>query len=273
MHAWLGAASGVLLVGLAAASWRRGFRRFRAQVRSALARTPDIAWVRDTPWGMVCRVWGYELGVDLLDAYQDACRRRADPAEVAAELARALRARVPAPTPPPLALVADRLLPLLRRQDRLPPADDYPPAVRLVRRRLDEEVAVIYVVEGLHQVTYVTAGMVGAWGIGPERLHELACANLRERTRRILDEIGGPRAQYIALDGYDAARMLVADLLAPGDADDLLVAVPCEHACLLAPSRDQDALARQAAELFARGPAPLTARLYRYGPAGPVPVT
>ncbi len=268
MHGWL-VAAGVLAAAAGAVGW--DFGRFRAGVRSALSATADIAWRRNTASGMVCGVWGYDLEVDLRPAYLDALCGRVDPASVAADLARALRGRVPPPAAPPFELVRDRLLPLLRRQDRLPPPDGYRPPVRLLRRRLDDEVAVIYVVEGLHHLTYVTEGMAHAWGVGLDGLHALACCNLRARTRHLLQEIGGPRADYVALDGYDAARLLVGEMLVPAGVDDPLLAVPHEHACLIGPSRQRDALARAARDLFARGHAPLTCRLYRPGPAGPVP--
>ncbi|MDQ7819482.1 MAG: hypothetical protein QN173_00515 [Armatimonadota bacterium] len=271
MDGWLAGAAGTLLAAAAATAAWRGWERFRAEVRSALDQTPDIACRRQTHRGMICSVWGYELEVDLQVAYLDACLRRLPAARVADALARALRRRIPPVAPPPWALVAGRLFPLLRRQDRLPPSDDYPPETRLARRSVDAEVAVIYVIEGYHQVTYVTEGMVRAWGMGLDGLHARACDNLRERTRHILREIGGPRTDYVALDGYDAARLLVGDLLVPAGMDDPLLAVPHEHACLLAPARQRDALAAQAAALFARAAAPLTRRLYRLGPAGPLP--
>src|SRR5256712_10175407 len=113
---------------------------------------------------------------------------------------------------------------------------------------------------------------LGAGGVGGEghmRVEGLRQGGGRPRgppPRHILDEIGGPRAEYVSLDGFDAARLLVADLLVPAGVVDPLLAIPHEHACLIAPTADRHHIARRAQRMFETARVPLTPRLYRPSP-------
>ena len=249
-----------------------GFLAFRTRVRASLQATPDIRWQRWTRRGLAVSVWGYALELDLIPTYLHLRLRRPPEPTLLSELADALRRRVPAASAAPLLLVRDRILPVLKRPGGLPPVQGYLPQNALARRPLDERITVAYVVEGQFRMTYITAGMLGVWNLNGGGLHRLALENLRARTRHLLEEIGGPRREYIALDGYDAARLLVGDLLVPPDVTDAMFAIPHEHACLVAPSAEQAAL-RAAAEKAHRGASrPLTAALYRWTEKGPRPI-
>ncbi len=255
---------------------RQGFARFRQRVRAYLTRTSDIQWVRDTPPGLVCAVLGYDLEIDLLNTYATRWRRRLDEAALLDELAAALRRQVPPITPPPLALVRDRVLPLLKRTAALPPLEGYVRENRVIRRPLDDEISIAYVIEGQHRITMVTEGMPRAWQITLGALHHLALENLRARTRHILSEIGGPRADYVSLDGFDAARLLVADLIVPAAVVNPILAIPHEHACLIRPAAERHHLAATAEAMFRSAHTPLTPQLYLVtadGPARLEPVT
>src|SRR5205807_1416106 len=184
---------------------------------------------------------------------------------------RALRRQVPAVTPPPFPLVRDRIFPLLKRTAALPPEAGYVRGNRIVRRPLDDQISVAYVIEGQHRMTLVTDAMPESWQVTTDHLHRLAVDNLQTRTRHILDEIAGSRTEYVSLDGFDAARLLVAGLIIPPGMADPLLAIPHEHACLIAPATEIDRLAAKADELFTSAQSPLTPRLYRVGPDGPVP--
>lgn len=261
------------LGALAVAAWsvRRGYLQFRERLRAYLRRCPDIEWRRTTPAGVVCAVSGYPLEVDLLTTYLYRRRRRVDEEGLFAELVAALRTHVPPVAAPPFSLVQDRILPLLKRTADVTPAEGYRVENRLLRQPFDDAVSTVFVIAGLFQVTYVTEGMARAWGVDREALYDLALANLRARTLHILEEIGGPREEYVALDGYDAARLLVADLIVPAHIREPVVAIPHEHACLIARSEDAPALARRAAAEYRASQAPLTPRLYRLSGAGPLP--
>lgn len=265
-------AAALVVALLAAVLMRTAFGRFRRRLRDYLTRTGDIEWRRDTAAGGVCAVLGYELELDLLGTFAYRWRRAADESKLFADLAAVLRGKVPPVSPPPFPLVRDRIFPLLKRASSLPAAEGYAFANRIVRRPLNEDVYVAYVIEGQHRFTYVTEGMPAAWGVGGEALDGVALSNLRTRTRLILEEIGGPRTEYLSLDGFDAARALVADLIIPAGVDQPLLAIPHEHACLIAGAADRVRLAAQAQEMFEAATVPLTPRLYRATPDGLVPL-
>jgi hypothetical protein len=250
----------------------RGFIRFRRRVRVYLEHSGDIAWRQDTRLGAIWAVLGYDLDVDLLATYVYHLRRRGDESVLLADLAAALRARVPAVAMPPFPLVRDRILPLLKQTYSLPPIDGYVRENRILRRRLDDGISIVYAIEGQHRITLVTDGMPTAWEIDVEELHDLAVQNLRARTRHLLDEIGGPSAAYVDLDGFDAARLLVADLIVPAAITHPVFAIPHEHACLIAEATARGALAAEAEALFRISRSPLTTRLYRLGSPGDLPV-
>ncbi len=80
-------------------------------------------------------------------------------------------------------------------------------------RPLTPDVAVTYVVAGRDQRTVVTSGMIEAWNVGVDVLHDRSVENLRKQTMHLLVELGGPRTRYEHIDGYDATRILAADPL------------------------------------------------------------
>jgi hypothetical protein len=184
-------------------------------------------------------------------------------------VADALRGRVPPAAIPPRPRVKDRNLPVLKGLRALPPERGYLAENVLLRRALDREVSIAYVIEGQFRMTYVTAGMLRGWQMEEDALHSLAEDNLRQRTRHLLDEIGGPRREYLALDGYDAARLLVADLLVPPGLRDAIFAIPHEHACLLAPADERAALREAAEAAYRAADLPLTSALYRWAGTRP----
>lgn len=253
----------IAAVIVAAIAVFRGFVRFRSRARAHLGRSADIAWRRDTPSGAVYAVLGYDVDVDLLTTYVYHLRHRDDESVLLADLAAALRGRVPPMSIPPELLVTDRILPLLRRTSALPPSAGYRPENRLVRSVLDEEVSIAYIIEGQHRYTFVTEGMQTAWGMDRSALHARALANLRAHTAHLLHELGGPQAEYVSLDGLDATRALVAELIIPGDIAQPVLAIPHEHACLIADMSRRTQLAAQAAAMFQGAQVPLSPRLYR----------
>ena len=262
----------VAAVVVAAIATHRGFVRFRGRVRDYLEHSADIAWQRDTPSGAIYAVLGYDLDVDLLTTYVYHVRRRDDETVLLADLAAALRGRLPPVSVPPALLVRDRILPLLRRTSALPPSTGYRPENRLVRSELDDEVSIVYIIEGQHRYTFVTDGMRTAWGMERSALHDRALANLRAHTAHILEELGGPQAEYVSLDGLDATRALVADLIVPGGIAHPVLAIPHEHACLIADVSSRVRLAAQAQVMFQAAVVPLSPRLYRLTSEGLRPV-
>ena len=258
----------VAAVVVAATAAHRGFVRFRGRARNYLEHSADITWRRDTSSGAIYAVLGYDVGVDLMTTYVYYLRRRDDESVLFAELAAALRGHLPPVSVPPALLVRDRILPLLRRTSALPPLTGYRPQNRLVRSELDDEVSIVYIIEGQHRYTFVTEGMRTAWGMERSALHDRALTNLRAHTAHILEELGGPQAEYVSVDGLDATRALVADLIIPGGIAQPVLAIPDEHACLIADRSSRARLAARALAMFQEAQFPLSPRLYRITPEG-----
>jgi hypothetical protein len=101
------------------------------------------------------------------------------------------------------------------------------------------------------------------WEMQRSALHDRALANLRAHTVHLLEELGGPQAEYVSLDGLDATRALVADLIIPGGIAQPVLAIPHEHACLIADVSNRVRLAARAAAMFQGAQVPLSPRLWR----------
>lgn len=258
-------AAAVLVAAVAAFLVR--FSRFRDAVRTAFESTPDIRVTAYTPTGMAVTVAGYPLTVDFLRL--SLSRATSAPAALAI-LANGLRRSIPPMSIPPLGLVRDRILPMLKRDDTLPPVTGYVVENRVLRMPFDGDVIIAYVIEGQFRVTYVTEGMQHAWGLVPDALHGLALANLRGKTEHLLGEIGGPREDYVALDGFDATRLLVADLLIPPGIADPVLAIPHEHALLIRSRSASAALTEEVTRTSTNSSLPLSDHLYRWSSSGPV---
>jgi hypothetical protein len=222
---------GGLTAGLviAAAWWQRKLARLRRDFTDFIRdEAPEMTIRGATPTGISVEILGVGVDVDLASL---ARRRRPGRSDTQwfAEVADGLRARAPRPGLPPLALVQDRIMPLLRpaRYARL--FDRYGPAQKLAWREVDAEVACTYVVTGMHQVTSVTVAARDAWGMTAQALHAQAVANLRAQTAHVLSELDGPRRVYEHIDVFDATRLLVAEMLVPRDVQDAVFAIPEGH--------------------------------------------
>lgn len=253
-------------VALAAVAYRRvtGTRaRLLAYLREA---APEVVVTRLTPLGFVAHVLGVPVEVDVASLL----RRRPRGPEAArfAQILADVRSRLPVPAPPPLSLVQDRIMPLLRPQADADLFVHYPAPVHLVARPLVEGVVVTYVIGGTDTYTAITRGVLEAWGLSVEALHALAIENLRRHTQHVLAEIGGPRTRYEHLDRYDATRVLVADLVTPADIPDAVLAIPEETVLLVAPVAQARALATEAAALHAASSRPLTPTVFRLASGG-----
>lgn len=256
----------LLAVTLTAALILGSYRRFGAARKRLVAhirrRAPEITIRHPTDVGFVADVLGAEVAVDVASLLGS---KRAGGSEEAwfDQIIDGLRARVPEPKPAPFALVIDRVLPLLKPMAYVEIFEQYRPALRLAWSPFAHEIAVTYVITATDRRTTITAGMVTAWSTTVQALHTLAVDNLRKQTRHILAEIDGARAQYEHLDGFDATRILVADLILPGGIIDPMIAIPEESVLLIAPASAQDELAVEAAARHASSARPVSPRLFR----------
>jgi hypothetical protein len=262
-------AAAALLASAVALSYRR-FADARAEVLAYLkGAAPEISIEALTDTGFRARVLGAEIDVDLATLLRQRVRGTPDRPWLDQVLA-GIRARVPSPAAPPFALVRDRIVPQVKPASYVALFEHYPEPQRLVWRPLAPGIAVTYVIAGVHQTTAVTRLALAAWATTPDDLHTLAIANLRAQTRHLLEELGGPRARYEHLDGFDATRILTADLVVPGELGDPLLAIPEESVLLIGPASARESLQAEAAARCAAAARPLSARLFRFGPDGPV---
>jgi hypothetical protein len=252
--------------------WYRRFVRLRSGFVAHIEReAPEMTVRGTTATGVRVEILGVGADIDLASL----ARRRPkglSNAQWFAHVADELRAQAPRPNIPPLALVQDRILPMLRPTGYARLFDHYRPAQRMAWRSVDAHVAVTYVVTGMHQVTAVTEAAREAWALTGQALHDLAVTNLRAETAHVLAELNGPRRVYEHIDAFDATRLLVADMLVPDDVGDPVFAIPEETVLALAPRVEQARLAGEAVSRHAAATRPLSPMLYRFSPNGPVPV-
>lgn len=113
--------------------------------------------------------------------------------------------------------VVDRILPLLKPRDYLKVTEGTK-APDLVHRPYLAGLVTTYVIDMQHSMAYVNADHVARWGTEVEELHELALANLAARTGPDTYQVHRSGAKTLCicqtLDGYDATRILLPDLMA-----------------------------------------------------------
>lgn len=134
----------------------------------------------------------------------------------------------------------------------------------LVHRRLNDDLAVVYVIDDPHTMVFVCRAHLQAWRRSEEDLHQLALGNLHRRGAGALLPLGREPLLLQTGDGYDAARVLLLDQLERTGS--LLVAMPDRDTLWVAQEEGQD-LARlmTAAEAMAQeAPHPVSGRLFRF---------
>lgn len=265
---WLIAALTAVLLALV---WlQRRFLQFRGEALEYLTRVhPDIEVSRLTPTGALARLAGIEVHLDLASMFRRLRGRSG--ASGLDDLIRDVRNALPTPAPPPLALMRARILPMLKSASFVERYSFYPAGLRPAAGPFAAALTLVYAVEGIHHITYVTEGMLEAWGLSMEDLHTEALSNLRERTSHLLEEIGGTRNSYRNLDGFEAARILVHDLVTPEGIADPIAGIPDEHTLLLAPRVEQERLRAEVEELFRSAQIPLTPIIFTLQ-GGPKPL-
>jgi hypothetical protein len=75
--------------------------------------------------------------------------------------------------------------------------------------------------------------------------------------------LGGPQRAYRHLDGFEASRILIPDLVTPTDIPDPLLAIPDEHVLLVAGADGTAALAQAVEGEWRASRSPLTPALFR----------
>jgi hypothetical protein len=262
---------GLVIAAVVAAGIIWSYRRF-VETRSRLIEhmknaAPEMIAIGPTDAGFAVSMLGTDVEVDLATLL----RRR--PARIAERdwfdrVIDDLRTRVPVPEAPPYLLIRDRIVPQLKPTSYVEVFERYPLPLRLVWRPFVPGVAITYVVNNPHDRVLVTARTLEVWGEAPEALHALAVTNLRAHTAHLLTELGGPQRRYEHLDGLDATRILVADLVVPPGIDEPVIAIPEETVMLVAPALDRAALAAETAARYGAATRPICSHVFQVTAAG-----
>ncbi|HEB53263.1 MAG TPA: DUF1444 family protein [bacterium] len=129
----------------------------------------------------------------------------------------------------------------------------------LVSTPLNDELAVVYVVDDPSCMLFLCRAHLQRWGKSLADIHNLALANLR-RAGAVPTELGREAVLLQSGDGFDAARVLLLD-----QQDGLLVAVPDRDTLWVGPEEGQNLAQLMAAteEIAERASHPVSASLFR----------
>lgn len=137
----------------------------------------------------------------------------------------------------------------------------------IVSRRFGDDLAIVYVIDDPHSMTFVCRAHLKRWNRGVDDVHQLAMQNLRTRCAHgvPIAEKGAPLLLQTG-DGYDASRVLLMSR-----DDDVLVAMPDRDVLWVAVDEGQDlaALERKAAAMSAVASHPVSGSVYRLDADGP----
>lgn len=115
--------------------------------------------------------------------------------------------------------VADKVYPMLKRPDILLQVRERNIPM-LAWTSFLADLVITYVLESDRNVSYINEDHLERWELGEQELHQRAVANLRQRTKgKSQVTMVGENEQrlfiYSTMDGYDATRLLLPDLILP----------------------------------------------------------
>jgi uncharacterized protein YtpQ (UPF0354 family) len=170
------------------------------------------------------RARGAETAIDLGNFYQAYARDPAQLDTIVRNFVLAALGLAPNREVSAFAALADRVCPMLKpialletvRARQLP---------MLAYREFLADLIITYVIDEPQSVAYINEDHLERWGIDIQELHQRAIENLRRRTLQQIDYVTAGEGEqrlfiYNSGDGYDASRLLLAELLA-GWAGDL----------------------------------------------------
>lgn len=163
------------------------------------------------------RVTGEPVEADLTNFYDAYLRNPGQIDAVVQTFARVLLGEIPERSEADYTILADRVYPMLKKHDiLLLVADRKLPA--LVYRDFLANLIITYVIDEPNSVAYINEAHLERWNLTVQDLHEQALDNLRQRTAGIDSVTTGTGDQRLFIfssgDGYDATRLLLADVLA-----------------------------------------------------------
>jgi len=164
------------------------------------------------------RVHGVEMTADLGNFFSAYTRDPAQLDTIARNFVAATLGLVPSREISDYTALAERIYPMLKpinllvkvREQNLP---------MLAYREFLAALMIVYVIDEQRSVTFINESHLERWEVSVAEIHERAIQNLRRRTLEQVDFVtvgAGDQRIFIfnSRDGYDATRLLLADLLA-----------------------------------------------------------
>jgi uncharacterized protein YtpQ (UPF0354 family) len=164
------------------------------------------------------RVSGADVTADLSNFYAAYSRDPTQLDAVVQTFVRAMLGELPDRTPSEYDDLADRIYPMLKPLDLLVAVRERKLPM-LAYREFLADLLVAYVIDEERSFAYINEEHLDRWSVSVQDLHERSIANLRRRTLDQVDytTVGeGDQRLFIfnSGDGYDATRLLLADVLA-----------------------------------------------------------
>jgi uncharacterized protein YtpQ (UPF0354 family) len=164
------------------------------------------------------RVRGAEITADLNNFYGAYARDPAQLDTVVHNFVSATLGLTPSRDVNDFAALADRIYPMLKPIELLASVRERELPM-LAYREFLADLIITYVIDEQRSVAFINEDHLDRWGVDVQEVHTHAIANLRRRTHEQVDyRVVGEDEQRIFIfssgDGYDATRLLLADVLA-----------------------------------------------------------
>lgn len=164
------------------------------------------------------RVRSAELTADLTNFYNAYARDPAQLDTIARNFISLALGNTPSRQVDDFAELADQIYPMLKPIELLATVRERALPM-LAYREFLADLIITYVIDERRSVAYINEDHLDRWGIDVQEVHTHAIANLRRRTHEQVDyRVVGEDEQRIFIfssgDGYDATRLLLADVLA-----------------------------------------------------------
>jgi uncharacterized protein YtpQ (UPF0354 family) len=207
---------------------------------------------------LTLRIREREVTVDLTRFYRAYAANPAQLDAVVQTLVHVLLDEIPERVARDFAEIAPLVRPMLKPIELLATVRDRGVAMIAYREFL-ADLIITYVIDEKRSVAYINEEQLDRWQVGIDELHDLALANLRHVTeQQVKYTTAGEGDQRLFIfnsgDGYDAARLLLTDVLAqwarmlPGN---LVVGIPNRDFLIALSDADQDILQAVAQQIQA----------------------
>lgn len=193
--------------------------QFAAYMERRLSLYDDVLEVRERRGAsLVVHARGHDVTVNLDRFYRVYAQDPAQLDAIVQTIVSVLTRDIPARDRSDFALLRERIFPMLKPIGLLAFVHDRNLPM-LVYRPFLADLIITYVVDEPQSVAYINEQHLEQWGVSEREIHDLALRNLRRRT----DEdapytmVGKDEQQLFIFnsnDGYDAARLLLTDILA-----------------------------------------------------------